>query len=76
MDRQAMVLTEIEGMKKLKVGDLEIGSHHWNGKEWCVYVKGPKETIRFFLPGKEESEADYRAGILADMIKTHAVDAR
>jgi hypothetical protein len=59
-------------MKKQKIGELEVGSYHWDGKEWCVYVKSPKETIRFFLPGKEETEADNRAGILADMIRSYA----
>jgi hypothetical protein len=54
------------------VGNLEIGTAHKTGEWWHVYVKGEKETIRFFIP-PGESKATALATVLADMIR-HSQD--
>lgn len=57
-------------MTKTKVGNLEISADFWGNKDWCVQVKGPKETLRFFIPCASETVANSQAAILADMIRS------
>lgn len=53
---------------KHKVGNLEIGTDNKTGEWWHIYVKGPKEKIRFYIP-EGESKAAGLATVLADMIR-------
>lgn len=55
--------------EKIRVGNLEISAILWEDGNWCVQVKGPKEGIRFFLPGRDEIKANSMAQILADLIR-------
>lgn len=54
-----------------KVGNLMIGSDQKTGEWWHVFVQGPKEKLRFYLPSSTESRAAALATVLADMIRNH-----
>ena len=57
---------------KHKVGNLEIGTARTTvGEWWHVYVKGPKEKLKFYIH-QGESKAAALATILAGMIRDYS----
>jgi hypothetical protein len=53
---------------RFHAGNLVMSAHHYQKKEWCVQVKAPNETLRFFIPGGTKAQARTQAMILAEMV--------